>query len=103
MHFMRRRNTGRFEVKRKMSDPIVDLAYSTAQAHIYPYGATFLFISVAHEKKSYFVKIDHVKCVIEEQINLYGIPENIIEEYVHCRLHGMAASLIGKLFPLKLF
>jgi hypothetical protein len=38
---------------------------------------------------------------IEEAISTKNIHDDIAAEYVHCRVHGMAAKLISKLFAIK--
>jgi hypothetical protein len=38
---------------------------------------------------------------IEEVISVHNMPSDIAEEYVHCRVHGLAAKLLAKLHPEK--
>ena len=83
-------------------DKIIELASNNAKIHIVKFGATFHIMSTI-PNKNYFVSVTHPKILtnIEESINTAGLPENIIEEYVHCRMHGIAAKLISKLYPEK--
>lgn len=85
-----------------VADKIIELAANNAKIHIAKFGATFHIMSVI-PNKNYFVSVTHPKisASIEESINTADLPENIIDEYVHCRIHGIAAKLISKLYPEK--
>lgn len=83
-------------------DKIVELATNNANVHITKFGAEVKIATIV-SNKLYFVSINHPKLVfsIEESINVAGLPNDLVEEYVHCRVHGLAARLISKLYPEK--
>lgn len=85
-----------------VADKIIELATNNAKIHIVKFGATF-YIEPITPSKSYFVSVKHpdFSTNIEENINISDLPDNIIDEYVHCRIHGIAAKLISKLYPEK--
>jgi len=82
---------------------IKDIAQNIAKIHIAKYEAMFELTEVS--ENNYFAVISHSKLSsnIEEHINLNGLPKDIAEEYMHCRVHGLAAKLISKLYPEKIF
>jgi hypothetical protein len=73
------------------------------KAHISKHQATFDISEVS--QNNYYAVISHPKLTsnVEEHINLNGLSEDIAIEYLHCRLHGLAASLISKLYPERIF
>ena len=80
-----------------------DVANAIAKAHILPYNAKFEFTSLNKEQTKFLCVVSHptLNANIEENINTYGLPFDIAEEYVHCRVHGIAAKLLSKLYPEK--
>jgi len=72
-------------------------------SHISKHQAAFNISEVSNN--NYYAVISHPKLSsnIEEHINLNGLPEDIAAEYLHCRLHGLAARLISKLYPERIF
>lgn len=82
---------------------ISNIAQNIVKAHIAKYQAKFELTEVS--ANNYFAVVSHPKLSsnIEEHINLNGLPEDIAVEYMHCRVHGLAAKLISKLYPEKIF
>ena len=79
-----------------------DIALDVAKAHILGHGATFELLPLA-DKANYLVVITHPKLPnkIEESINTEGLSQSLAEEYLHCKVHALAAKLIAKLYPYK--
>lgn len=79
------------------------IADAIAKAHILNHEAKFDFIMINEIDTSFMVVITHplLPHSIEEVININKMPANVAEEYLHCRVHGMAAKLLAKLYPDK--
>lgn len=70
--------------------------YRFAEEHVAAHGAT----SNIHETKhGFYVILNHGKWSVDEMINLDNLPDNIKIEYLHCKLHALAAKLIGHVYP----
>lgn len=79
-----------------------DIAYGVAKAHVLKHGATFELL-ILPTIGNYVAVITHPKLTakIEETINTAGLSQSLAEEYLHCRVHALAAKLISKLYPYK--
>ena len=79
------------------------IAINIAKEHIDPHNAKFELIVANKDQGIYFAIITHplLSSKIEEAINTNKMPPTIAEEYMHCRIHGLAAKLISKLHPEK--
>lgn len=82
---------------------IKKIADAIAKAHILNHEAKFDFFMIDDIDTSFMVVVTHplLSSSIEEVINVRKMPNNIAEEYVHCRIHGIAAKLLAKLYPEK--
>jgi len=87
-----------------MSNKLHDIATDIAEAHITNQNAKFQFVTINEIKGSFLAVVSHasLNSDIEEVINTNGLPLEVAEEYIHCRIHGLAAKLIAKLYPEKL-
>ncbi len=74
---------------------------TVAEEHITKHGVDLIFTELSHERAAYYVVLTHKRFVLQEQINLLGIPDDIVAEYLHCRIHALAASVLSKLHPLN--
>jgi hypothetical protein len=79
-----------------------DIALGVAKAHILNHGATFELLHLP-TIGNYLAVITHPKLPtkIEETINTAGLSQSLAEEYMHCRVHSLAARLISRLYPYK--
>jgi hypothetical protein len=78
-----------------------DVANGVAEAHITPHGGIMIFNKIDGPLGIYSAVISHNGKTIEETINIFGMPGIIAEEYVHCRVHSLAAKLLRKIYPLN--
>ena len=78
---------------------ITKIANAIAKAHILHHKAEFNVVAVSDT--SYLCTVTHKdrSLIIEEVINTSNFPQDIAEEYMHCRIHSLAAKLIQKLYP----
>jgi hypothetical protein len=86
-----------------MSTVLTDIANRIAKVHILQHNATFEIYPISLENQAYYMVVTHPSLTssIEEAISTKNIHDDIAAEYVHCRVHGMAAKLISKLFAIK--
>ena len=84
-------------------DKFNEIALGVAKIHILTHNANFDFLLVDNQKGSYLAIVSHpfLNFNIEEVINTNFMPPEVAEEYVHSRIHGMAAKLLAKLYPEK--
>lgn len=80
-----------------------EIAFGVARAHILNINAKFDFIFIDKQKGSYLALISHplLSSNIEEIVNTHNMSAQVAEDYVHCRIHGLAAKLLAKLYPEK--
>lgn len=72
------------------------IARGVARAHIEPLGLT---LTVGFYEDGLMLDLldgcaDHI-----EHLSLKGMPDAVQEEYVHCRVHALAAKLIARRYP----
>ena len=79
---------------------INEIAIQVAEKHITKHNATFEIIKLT-TNENYLVIVNHPSTSIEELISISGLTPSVAEEYVYCRIHGIAAKLISKLHPKK--
>ena len=79
---------------------IKDIAIGVAKEHIDSHGATFELV-LLQGKGKYLAAITHPKLLnnIEETIIISELSQSLAEEYMHCKIHALAAKLIAKLYP----
>ena len=77
------------------------IANAIAQAHILPHNATFSFNAVDEMLEVYMAKVSFGEKTYEETINTLGMPNNVAAEYIHCRIHSLAAKMLQKMFPIN--
>ena len=77
------------------------IAINIAKEHILPHGAMFNFYPVNDMLEVYMAKVSFGEKTYEETINTLGMPNNIAAEYIHCRIHGLAAKMLQKMFPIN--
>lgn len=80
-----------------------NIADEIAKVHILTHNAKLEIFAINENQTSYMVIVSHplLTSNIEEVISLRKMPSNIAEEYIHCRVHGLAAKLLAKLYPEK--
>jgi hypothetical protein len=78
-----------------------EIVSGIVKTHILKHNAKFDFIVISKEKSSFLVIVSHpmLSSNIEEVINTHKMPPEIAEDYVHCRVHGLAAMLLSKIYP----
>lgn len=79
---------------------LTEIAQGVARAHIEPLGLTMTVSPT--EKPSLegiLIEVIHQGDRYVEHLCLKGMPEAAQEEYVHCRVHGLAARLIARHYP----
>jgi S-ribosylhomocysteine lyase LuxS involved in autoinducer biosynthesis len=80
---------------------IINIVSGVARAHITNHNAEIYCSPVSTDTGVFIVSISHPSManVIEEAINIKGLSSEIAAEYVHCRMHGLAAKLLAKIYP----
>lgn len=80
-----------------------NIASAIAEQHITPHGAKLQLLTVCTETNKFLALVSHpdLHSYIEEFINVNNMKQHVAEEYMHCRVHGMAANLLAKLYPDK--
>lgn len=80
---------------------LYDIAMAIAKEHIANHNAKLELLTLNVTKGSFWAIISHpsLNYNIEEAISTNGLPTEVAEEYMHCRIHGLAAKLISKLYP----
>jgi hypothetical protein len=73
------------------------------KAHITKHQGNLDLINIRDNNFLAIVSHSSLSSKIEEHINLIGLPEDIAMEYMHCKIHALAAKLIAKLYPEKVF
>ena len=68
-----------------------------AAAHVVPHGGTCTF---RHIDGGVHLRVSHGDWTADEHVILRGLPEEIGEEYLHCKIHALAARLIAHLYPV---
>jgi hypothetical protein len=87
------------------TEKVIETATTAAEIHVNSHGGTFQIENLApYHPESYAVTVTHsgLKNPILEQINLCDMPDRLVEEYVHCRVHAIAAALLGRVYPLTM-
>lgn len=84
-----------------MTIPYQEVVNGVATAHINPHGGTLMFSKVDGSLDVYSAIVAYNGKTIEETINTFGMPGFIAEEYVHCKIHSLAAKLLQKIHPLN--
>lgn len=84
-------------------EQIKTIASAIAKAHILTNNATFKIEAVNNQQTKYITVVSHSMLAndIEEVISIEYMPFEVAKEYVHCRVHGLAAKLLAKLHPEK--
>lgn len=77
-------------------DRLTEEAQGVARAHIEPLGFT---LTVRSYTDGVVLEARDAKGVHQEHISLKGMPEPVQGEYVHCRVHALAARLIARRYP----
>lgn len=90
-----------------MTDRLLNIAQGVAKAHVYTYNAEFSIVEVSQKGNSkglYLASINHSSfgTPFEEVINVIGLSSDIAEDYMHCRIHGMIAKFLSRLYPSKI-
>jgi len=82
---------------------IKNIADAIAKAHMLTHEAKLEMFAINENQTSYMAIVTHPMLTsnIEEVISVHNMPSDIAEEYVHCRVHGLAAKLLAKLHPEK--
>lgn len=80
-----------------------EIANDIANAHIVTRDAKFELVSLNDTENNFLAVVTHPKLSykLEEAINVNGLLSEVAEEYMHCRIHGIAAKLISKLNPQR--
>lgn len=79
------------------------IADAIAKVHILTHNAKLEIFAINENQTRYMVVVTHPMLTsnIEEVVSVHNMPSDIAEEYVHCRVHGLAAKLLAKLHPEK--
>ena len=77
------------------------IALAIAEEHILPHGANFNFSVVDEMLEVYMARVSFGNKTYEGTINTLGMPSDIAEEYIHCRIHALAAKMLQKMFPIN--
>lgn len=84
-----------------MTTSLEETANGVAEAHIAPHGGKLKFGKLDHAHGTYFAVVLYNGGSIEETINTCGMSGIIAEEYVHCKIHSLAAKLLQKIYPIN--
>jgi hypothetical protein len=84
-----------------MTVSLEEVANGVAKAHITPHGGKMKFDKLDHTLGIYHAVVSYNGGTIEETINTFGMPGLTAEEYVHCKIHSLAAKLLQKIYPLN--
>lgn len=75
---------------------LTEEAQGVAEAHLKPLGVT---LTVKPYADGVVLDARDAKEVHQEHLSLKGMPESVQGEYVHCRVHALAAKLIARRYP----
>ena len=81
------------------TEMVCGIAENVAKQHIYYRVDKFEFNPLKEDIFSILIEFNGKTYI--ETCNIKGMPDHIWSEYIHCRLHEMAARIIRKLYPIK--
>lgn len=74
-----------------------DYVHGVVKAHITPHGAT---LTVSKNSTGYFLTVKKGDWAESDVVLTAGIPDDIAGEYLHCKVHALAAKVIARSFPV---
>lgn len=78
------------------SAKLFNIAHGVYRAHLAPLGVT---VTVKPYDDGVMIEASDRDENFLEHLCLKGMPEPVQDEYVHCRVHALAAKLIARRYP----